>query len=64
MQGGDGWQSGTQPERPPQQPQADPWTRPPQNLHRSLLTAALQTHAVHLKHSTNVGNSVPTGYDH
>lgn len=52
MQGGNRRQIWTQTKRPTQQPQSDQWARPPQNLHGSLLTAALQTHPIHLKRRT------------
>lgn len=57
MQGGNRWQIWTQTEQPTQQPQSDQWTGPPQNLHGSLLTAALQTRTIHLK---DVGKVVRT----
>lgn len=52
LQGRNWGQDVTQTDSLPQQPQSDQGTCPPQHLHGTLLTAALQAHPVHLREGT------------
>lgn len=52
LQGRNWGQDVTQTDSLPQQPQSDQGTCPPQHLHGTLLTAALQAHPIHLRERT------------